>query len=453
MRASAIVENCGVPSVSLVCDGFAGQAEATASGLGAVGLPVARLVGAVDSQSREELERNVATVTVAQVIQALTVDANQDSADIAYAATDIVATGTLDEIQTLFDDRGWSDGLPIVPPTPERVAAFLAHTSDAPERVIGVMKSSGRAATVRNVAVNGVMAGCRPQYMPVLVAIAEVLVDPAYGVEHSGDTTSGDAQIILSGPVVKQLGFNTEEAALRDGYKANTSVGRFLRLYVRNVAKFLPGAADKATFGHTWRVTLAESEDAIQELGWPGFSEDRGYSAEDSVVTIGRCTGDTIVGSIYGNDPDAILRYLADGLVRQSSWELIFAARFAPGTNRPLLVLSPQVARTLATAGLSKEDVRTGLYRYARMPADRFETYIGPWSNLVPGRQKLAELVSAGKADHVYAESSDPKRLVPIVEKAEHILLVVSGDPRRSNAMAHGSNGMHGMATSRRILL
>ena len=363
----------------------------------------------------------------------------------------IVARGSFDEINRVFEARQWSDGLPIVPPTRDRVDAFLEHADDAPDRVIGVLQPSGAAATVMNVAVNGVMANCRPEYMPVLVAIAEVLADPGYGIEHSGDTTGGDALIILSGPAIGRLGFNCENGALRDGYRANTSVGRFLRLYQRNVAGFLPGAADKSTFGHTFRVVLAEHEAAAADLGWPTFGADRGFAPDDSVVTIGRFTAGGTVGSIYGKEPQQILPYLADGLVRQTSWEFVFTVGFAPGTYRPLLVLSPMAARTLTRAGLRKADVRDGLFRHARLPAEKLETYIGLWSNLVPGRPTLGQLVAAGKAAPIFAESDDPARPVPIVARADDILLVVSGDPLRSNAYAFASNGMHGFPTSRRI--
>ena len=109
------------------------------------------------------------------------------------------------------------------------------------------------------------------------------------------------------------------------------------------------------------------------------------------------------------------------------------------------------VARTLTRAGLTKADVREGLFRHARLPAEKLETYIGPWSNLVPGRPTLADLVAAGKAAAHFAESGDPARLVPIVESPDDILLVASGDPLRSNAYAFASNGMHGFPTSRRV--
>ncbi len=363
----------------------------------------------------------------------------------------MVARGTTEEINRLFLERQWSDGLPIVPPTPARVDAFLAETPDDPDRVIGVLQPSGSAATIRNVAINGVMAGCTPQTMPVMVAIAEAMADPGYGVEHSGDTTGGDALVILNGPVIGRLGFNCEAGALRDGFPANTTVGRFVRLFSRNVARVLPGGADKATFGHTWRVVLAEHEEAAAALGWQPFSTDQGHAAGTDLVTVLRLTGGGVVGSIYGRDPEPILAYLADGLVRQASWELVFTVGFAAGTYRPLLVLSPMVAKTLTAAGLSKDDVRQGLFRLARLPARKLETYIGPWTNLVPGRPSLAELVARGAAAPHFAESDDPERLVPLVERPEHILLVVAGDPLRSNAAAFAGNGMHGFPTSKVI--
>lgn len=451
MRASAVVEKAGIPTVSLICDGFIGQAAAISGGLGIASLPIAPIAGHVDGQGQDELRQNLQAETLGGVIHCLLEAPDSATATAAFDNATVVAQGSFDAINRVFQEHQWSDGLPIIPPTAVRVADFLAFTDDEPDRLIGVLQPSGAAATVRNVAINGVMANCRPEYMPVLIAIAEVLADPGYGIEHSGDTTGGDAQIILSGPVVRQLEFNCEGAALRDGHQANSSVGRFLRLYLRNVARSLPGQADKSTFGHTWRVVLAENDIAARELDWPSFNMDRGFAPEANVVTIGRFTSGGVVGSIFGNDPEQIARYLADGLVRQSSWELVFTVGFARGTYRPLLVLSPMVAKTLARSGTTKQDLRQLLFQYARLSARKMEDYIGKWSNLVPGRPTLRELVRAGTAAAHFAENDDPERLVPIVEKPDDFLLVLSGDPLRSNAAAFGSNGMHGFPTSRRV--
>lgn len=451
MRASAIVERSGIPTASLVCDGFVGQGAAVSPGLGIADLPIARIPGHVDGQSPTELRDNLRAVTVPAVVDCLTRPPDRRGDHGGFAPGTIVARGDTAEINRIFAERQWSDGLPIVPPTQSRVDAFLSATDDPPGREIGILQPSGAMATVLNVAVNGVMANCRPEHMPVLIAIAEVLADPGYGMEHSGDTTGGDALVILSGPRFAALGFNCAEGALRDGHRANTSVGRFVRLMQRNVARSLPGGGDKATFGHTWNVALLEHDAAAGELGWPGFGLDRGFAAEDDIVTVGRFTGSSVVGSIYGSDPQEIARYLANGLVRQSGWELVFTVGFARGTYRPLLVVSPMVARTLARAGVGKKELRALLYRHARLPARQMEHLIGTWSNLVPGRPALADLVAAGSAAPQFAESDDPDRLVPIVERPEDILLVLSGDPLRSNAVAFASNGMHGFPTSKKV--
>ena len=451
MRASSIAESAGVPSVSLVCDGFVGQGRGVSGGFGIPNLPIARIVGHVDEQDVSQLRINLENTTLDEIIRGLTQPVSAHVPDEDVPARTIIARGSFEDINQFFLDHKLSDGLPVVPPTQEKVDEFLRFTPDDPTRVIGPMRPSGFAATVFNVAVNGVMANCRPEYMPVLVAITEALCDPTYGVEHSGDTTGGEALVILSGELSRSLGFAVDTGVLRDGVQANTSTGRFVRLLLRNVARSLPGATDKSTFGNTWRVVLAENEPAAQELGWPLFSEDRGFTPGSDVVTIARFTGGGVVGSIYGRDPKQIVSYLADGLVRQMSWESTYTVGFARGTYRPLLVLSPMVARTLTRAGLDKTKLREMLFAMARMSARKMEAYIGPWTNLVPGRPSLADLVKEGKAAPAFAESDDPERLVPIVERPEDILIVISGDRLRSNAYVFASNGPHGFPTSARI--
>ena len=452
MRASAAVERAGVPTVSLTCEGFLGQAATTASGLGMGNLAVATVPGHVDAQSVEALHENLRAVSLDAVIAGLTRDAARAAVSADPDPAETLFSGDVDEVNRLFYENGWSDGLPIVPPTRERIDAFLRHTARAPDEVIGMLLPENRAATVWNVAVNGVMANCRPEYMPVLLAIVEAMADPAYGVEHSGDTTGGEALIILNGPLVKQLGFNDQQGALRDGVQANTSVGRFWRLYLRNVAGFLPGRGDKCTFGNTWRVALAENEAALAEINWPPLSADLGFPGGQNTATVARFTGGGVVGSIYGDTAEQVLPYLADGLTRQVSWELAFTVGLATGTSRPLLVLSPILARTLADSGLSKQDVKQRLYDLARIPAARFERYIGEWSNLVPGGRSLYDLANLGLAPPQFGDSDAPERLVPIVCAPADIMLAVSGDPLRANAYAFASNGMHGFPTTKPIV-
>jgi hypothetical protein len=453
LRASAAAEEAGVPSVSLTCEGFIGQAATTATGLGLPSLPVAIVPGHVDVQTVDELRANVLGVTVEGVVQGLTAAPEKASELVEPDPGEVVFEGTPDEINRFFYENGWSDGLPIVPPTAARVGEFLRHTDRDADEELGVLQPDRRSATVRTVAINGVMAGCRPEYMPVLVALIEAMADPRYGVEHSGNTPGAETLIVVNGPIIRRLGFNYQQGALRDGFQANTSIGRFWRLYLRNVAGFLPHKTDKGTFGNTWRVVLAENEDALARMGWTTIAQDQGLAAGESAVTISRFTGGTVLASVFGTRPDEMIPYLADGITRLVAWEVMFTVGMAMGAQRPLLVLSPILARTLARAGLTKQDVQQRLFEHARIPASRFERYIGEWTNLAPGRPTLRDLVARGRAAAIFAESDDPERLVPVVARAEDIMIAVSGDPLRTNAYVFAHNGILGFPTTKPVRL
>jgi hypothetical protein len=291
------------------------------------------------------------------------------------------------------------------------VDAFLRFTDRKPDEVLRAIPQEGREASILSIAITGVMAGCRPEYMPILVALVEAMADPQYGVEHSGNTPGAETLIVLNGPLIKQLGFNYEQGALRDGFQPNTSIGRFWRLYLRNVAGFLHHRTDKGTFGNTWRVVLAENEDALRRIGWSTIAEDEGVRGGNA-VTISRYTGGGVIASVFGNTPDRMLPYLADSILRKVGWELMFTVGMGVGSQRPLLLLSPILAETLAKGGLDKAALKQRLFELVRMPAWQFERYIGDWTNLVPGRPSLAGLVKAGLIPPVFAESEDPDRLV-----------------------------------------
>ncbi|MGE0769193.1 MAG: UGSC family (seleno)protein [Hyphomicrobiaceae bacterium] len=453
LRVSAIAEAAGVPTSSLCCEGFLGQAKTTSVGLGFPNLALATVPGHVDVQTEADLRRNVLQTTVDLVIRNLTTAA----ASVALARDpdpkEIVFEGSFEDVNRLFLENGWSDGLPIVPPTREKIAEFLAFTDREPDAVVGTLLPDNRKATIWNIAVNGVMAGCRPEYMPILVAAVEAMADPAYGVEHSGNTPGADTLLILNGPLIKELGFNYEQGALRDGFQPNTSIGRFWRLYQRNVAGFLLHQNDKGTFGNTWRVVLAENEDSLAKMGWPSIAVDMGYGdAKSGAVTISRFTGSNAVVSVFGDSAEKLIPYLAQAIVTHTTWEVIFTVGVATGTYRPLLVLSPLIAEAIARSGLSKADLQQALFEQARMPAHQFEKYLWGWTNLVPGKRTLDDWVRLRKAPKVFG-GSDPNRLVPVVTEPEHIMVAVAGDPLRSNCHLLVHNGMLGFTTTKPIHL
>jgi hypothetical protein len=450
LRASVACEAAGVPAVSLVCEGFERQASATGRGLGYDGLPLAVLRGHVDAQSYDDMVASFVEHTLDEVVAGLVTPIDLPAADRSEpSALDVVARGTVDELHRTFAERGWSDGLPIIPPTRERVDAFIAASGYDPWRVLGTARPSGRDVTIWSLGVNGVMAGCEPAQLPVLLAIAEALLDPGYGVEASGNTSGADALVILNGPVIRDLGFNHGPGALRDGAAApNTAVARWLRLVLRNVFGFTAAEHDRATFGNSSRVVLAEDEAALAELGWPTVAEGFGQPTGADAVTIARMNSGIIVASVFGSAPEQLVPYLADALVRVTGWELTHLYGVGHGHYRPLLVLSPVLARVFGRARWSKPDVQRALYEHARLPAWRFEKLIGAWSNLTPGRRTLVDIVAEGSLPAAFAASSDPDRLVPIVAEPSQILLAVSGDPDRTNAYVFSNDGAHGAFTS-----
>ena len=182
VRASAAAEKAGVRAVSIVATGFLRQAAAIARTLGVENMAVAEYPGVPMVDSREEMRRKVEEVLAANVVRGLGTPAAKASKPAEPEPRDVVFKGTLDEVQEFFYKSMWSDGLPIIPPTLERVEKFLRFTARSHDEALGVLLPENRQATVWNVAVNGVMAGCRPEYMPVLIAAVEAICDPDFRI-------------------------------------------------------------------------------------------------------------------------------------------------------------------------------------------------------------------------------------------------------------------------------
>jgi hypothetical protein len=454
MRVSALAEDLGMPSAALCCEGFIGQAKSSSVGLGYPDIGIAMVPGHVDVQSDAELRQNILSVTLGQIIERLTTGETTAVKISEPGPKEIVFQGDFEEVNRYFIENEWSDGLPIIPPTIEKIHEFLSFTDRNPDDVLGIMLPDSRTASVWNVAVNGVIAGCRPEYMPILVAIVEAMADPQYGVEHSGNTPGAETLIVLDGPIIKELTFNYEQGALRDGFQPNTSIGRFFRLYLRNVVGFLPHRTDKGTFGNTWRVVLAENEDSLAKIGWPSLGATNGVCKPgDNAITIARFTGEKVFICVQGHDADLMLDYMADALVSGTTWECVFLYGNSFALYRPLLVLSPLIAEALAKFGLSKADVQQKLFERARLPASKFEKYVRTWTHIVANKRSLYDLAKLGEAPKVLGESRDPERLVPIVGAPEHIQIAVGGDPDRSNCIMFAHNGPLGFPTTKPINL
>jgi hypothetical protein len=455
MRAAAVVERAGLPVVAIGATAFEAMGKAIGRALGISHVPIAVYPGVILEDSPATFEAKVREVVAGGVAQALTMGSERPR-DFPRPSIpepkprDVVLSGDFDQVQSYFLERGWSDGLPVVPPTADRVERFLRWTDRDPDEVLGILPPEKRQATVWNTAVNGVMAGCRPEYMPVLLAIVECLADPLFRIEDAGSTPGWEPLVVLSGPLADELGFNSGTGAMRVGRQANTSVGRFVRLYMRNVAglRIPPGSTDQGAIATGFNVVLAEDRHASRDVGWPTQGRDAGYGEHQSVVTVQSVVNVSApiytAGERAEDHLDTLTLLFANAMGPWAYTGVLFAAW------HPLLVLTPSAARALAGFGLTKDDIRNYLREHARIPAGLMERYA--WQVGVTGFS-LAELVREGKAPVEYAASDDPARLVPMFPKAEWIGVLIAGSPGRNQARAFVTNHCQGVPTSRPVKL
>ena len=442
-----MAEKAGVPTVSIVCDGFVKQANITAAGMGMKNLPLAAYPGAINLHTVEELEENVQHILIDQIEKGLMVQPVESKTSSEPEQRDIVATGTFEEINQIFLEKEWSDALPVVPPSIDKVEAFLKYTALPADHVIAALPLETREATPWNIAVNGVMAGCRAEYMPVLIALVEAMADPKFGLEHLGHTPGTEILITVNGPVIKDLKFNYEQGALRVGFQANTTIGRFWRLYLRNVAGFLPHKADKACFGGTWRVVLAENEDALENINWPTMGNDQGFEKNENIVTVNSCTSAHSIFSIGADSPEKILDKLAQCIVDAQLYYVPLDIAGPTGVYvRPQILMSPAIANALAKGGYTKERVKKYLYEHATFQVKRLETLFG-----ITG--VICACVENGKLPKEFCESDDPDRYIPVVTRPDDFMLTISGDPGRDNCFICAQNGFIGYPVSKKIKL
>lgn len=444
-----MVERLGIPTASIIGSGFLKQAEVVTRGLG-VPLAIGVYPGAPMVDSEETLRRKVEESLAPGLLRGLTGDAPvAGEAEPEVPPGAIALRGTFDEVQEHFHRRLWTDGLPVVPPTRERVDAFLSFTPRAADDVLGVVPQEGREASIRSIAINGVMAGCRPEYMPILVAIVEAMLDPSFRIQDCGSTPGWEPVVIVSGPIARALDFNSGQGMMRVGRQANTSVGRFVRLWLRNVCGYRipPGAGDKGSIGQTFLVAMAEDEEAAAEIGWPTYGEERGFARGDNVVTVRSVVA--ISSPIYSAGERAEQHVQQWAEVMGASFAYWAHAGFKTGRWHPLVVAGPGVAKVIA-GEMSKDAVRHYLREHMLVSAERATHYARMTSTPT---FSLERLVQDGILPAEYAASPDPERLLHLVIDPSMIEILVAGDPGRNQSRAYMNNHIHGPPTSRRVML
>ena len=269
---------------------------------------------------------------------------------------------TVEDSEAVFDlywSREWTDGLPIVPPTREAVGEFLAHAGVEPGVVVGELPERNRVFTAEKVAINAVMAGCLPDYFPVVLAAWQAISAPEYCLNSAGTSTSGTAPLlIVNGPIVKRIGMRAKGNVLGPGNRANATIGRAIRLLLINLAGSA-GDLDKACIGHPGKYSYCIAEDEEERPGWESLAVSRGFSAEESAVTVLHAEGPQSVREDSAQQPGAMLENFADHIRR---WNQGGAG---------VILMNPEHRAIAQGAGWTKADVSRHLYeRSARTVAD-----------------------------------------------------------------------------------
>ncbi len=359
------LERLGIPTATVISTAFAGAARLQAAGRGMGQLPIVEIAHPMHTASRPAVSER-AQGAVAALAAALT--QRIDAGVIAQAPplpAEVLLDDTPESVQEFFFAQGWTDGLPVTPPTHAAVRAMLSASARETRDEIGPIPPRMRMASVEKIAINAVMAGCRPEYFPVVLAAVDAVLDPEcrlYGIRTA--TNNGTPLIIVNGPVVQKLHMNAKGNVFGQGSRANATIGRALQLVLRNIGGDMPGETDMSTQGQPGKFTFCIAENE-EESPWPPFHVERGFAREDSTVTvIGASAGHNVF--TYGCETGLeILDHVVGAMTALGHNNVIFP-------TGPLIVFGPEHAGVLARDGYDKSAIREHLFRHARIPLSRF---------------------------------------------------------------------------------
>ena len=452
------MEKAGVPAVGIAARSFARAWQSCVDGWGQPGTAFVTIPHATTGQQPDYICKMV-DEQIDGIVLGLTRLAagpagrrsggnGSGGAEVFTVTMDDTAAG-LDAVNRFLEERDWSDGLPVIPPTPAAVEAMLAGTRRDPDEVVMVMEPGFGLATVAKIAVNAVMAGCRPEQFPVLLAAIDCLAQPE--MNHRDMQVSGHTEaplILVNGPAARKAGINCGTSAMGPGVvnKANTAIGRALRLCLINIGYCKAGAGDPNFIGLPTKfgMCIAENEEVSP---WPPYHVDKGFRPDESAVTVVTVTGPTdILDSSSRNYRDTLENIAAMMFYRHAgggSWIRGWQSAQVGHTSKRVpyqspyhpIMLSPSRAVILAEAGMSKQDAQEWLHQRCRVslreaigPAGMPKDDAGRWL-IHPELQQLAD---------------DPDATIPALESPEQYLLFVTGG---STHYANFFYGTYGIAT------
>ncbi len=309
-------------------------------------------------------------------------------------------------INDYLDAEGFTDGLPVIPPIANRVQAMAEASGRRASHLVATIPPAQGRATVEKIAINAVMAGCRPEYMPVVVAAIEAMAQPGFNLGVCQVTTHPAApMLVVNGPVRAALSINSGTNALGQGARANATIGRAIRLTLTNLGGATPGTVDKSTQGQPARYTFCFGE-CEEETPWEPLHAERGVPAEESAVTVVSAAGTHHLAN-GGDRGEDVLKSLAYGIICSANNHMTVPS------GEPMLLLNPTHARLIAAAGYTKDQVKQHLFELARVPVEWISEY-------TLKRRRQAGIPPDGGS-------------VPITERWENFMVAVVG----------GDGGLH----------
>ena len=439
-------EVLGIPSVMIAAPGFVKQAKNTALAAGLPVLRVAEYPGAFASHSHDELIDNTRKILWPAIKKALTEPIKDGERSAGDGDDDGLLTGTEAELRQTFLDSGWTDGLPIILPTEDAVAEFLKFTDHPASHSLGAIPTMQREVSVRHVAINGVMSGCPPEFMPILLAFVECM--------KSGDfrrtlvsTHAWTPYCWLNGPVARQLGFDCGQGEISE--PKNMMLGRFVNLALLNLGGYRVKENRMGSFGYLMPWTLVENEEAALRVGWKPYHLQQGFSLNDSTLSCASAInwGNNLVPAT--SDAGKIKDMIA--------WDAVEKQQMAVGSGMPCVyrtfLITPDVARDLATAYKSKGELESALVATARNPlgSRAFANYWGnPGSSFDPTKYSLSRHeTQITRTENATTTSTPPWlawtglesiKTVPVMQQGKNIILV-TGDPARNKELCLPGGG------------
>jgi hypothetical protein len=388
-------------------------------------LPLIRLPHPVGSISLDAL-RSLAESSIDAIVTALTVAAvhsddspNGTNGGAAESGSALAVPADPALMFQYFVNRGWSDGLPVLPPTPAALEAMIAGGALKKDEILGVIPPVNGIATVEKIAANAVMAGCLPDYFPLVVAAVKGVLQPGFNLDGVQTTTGNIAPlVIINGRCRNALQINYSSNVLGQGWRANATIGRALRLVLTNIGGATPGLYDKATLGQPAKYTFCIAENE-EENPWEPLHVERGFAGETDTVSVLGCTG--------VNSAVDMASQTARGLLKTFALTMMGGLTSGVTSTETLLIICPEHAVILKAAGYSKAAIRQELFMAARVPHEKIS-------------EENLQLLS--KRRPLWFESNSAP-VIGVVDRPEDIWIIVAGGKGAKSAYIPGRTGTH----------